>query len=97
MIIVMESESTDQQVAGIVRRLEEMGLSAHTSVGSERTVIGVIGVGFPSELPELMEVMPGVDHVARITKTWKHASVSSSPPTPSCASATSRSGGASWS
>jgi 3-deoxy-7-phosphoheptulonate synthase len=37
-------------------------------------VIGVIGVGFPAELPELLEVMPGVDHVARITKTWKHAS-----------------------
>ena len=74
MIIVMESDSTDQHVAGIVRRLEELGLSAHTSVGSERTVIGVIGVGFPAELPELLEVMPGVDHVARITKTWKHAS-----------------------
>src|SRR3954468_6069507 len=70
----MESESTDQQVADVVRRLEEMGLSAHQSVGSERTVIGVIGVGFPNELPELMEVMPGVDHVARITKSWKHAS-----------------------
>src|SRR5205823_6966999 len=70
----MANDSTAEQVDGIVRRLGELGLSAHTSEGSERTVIGVIGVGFPTELPELMEVMPGVDHVARITKSWKHAS-----------------------
>src|SRR3954463_6876436 len=74
VIIVMAHDSTDEHADGIVRRLGEMGLSGHTSRGAERTVIGVIGVGFPGELPELMEVMPGVDHVARITKTWKHVS-----------------------
>ncbi len=74
MIIVMASDSTDEHVDGIVRRLGELGLSGHTSRGAERTVIGVIGVGFPRELPEIIEVMPGVDHVARITKSWKHAS-----------------------
>jgi 3-deoxy-7-phosphoheptulonate synthase len=74
VIIVMGRDSTDEHVDGIVRRLEELGLSGHTSRGTERTVIGVIGVGFPSELPEIIEVMPGVDHVARITKTWKHVS-----------------------
>jgi 3-deoxy-7-phosphoheptulonate synthase len=74
MIIVMASDSTDEHVDGIVTRLGEMGLSGHTSKGADRTVIGVIGVGFPRELPEIIEVMPGVDHVARITKSWKHAS-----------------------
>jgi 3-deoxy-7-phosphoheptulonate synthase len=74
MIIVMAKDSTDEHVDGIVRRLDEMGLSGHTSKGAERTVIGVIGVGFPAELTELMEVMPGVENVARITKSWKHAS-----------------------
>jgi 3-deoxy-7-phosphoheptulonate synthase len=74
VIIVMANDSTAEQVDGITRRLAELGLSAHTSEGSERTVIGVIGVGFPTELPELMEVMPGVESVARITRSWKHAS-----------------------
>jgi 3-deoxy-7-phosphoheptulonate synthase len=74
VIIVMANDSTAEHVDGIVRRLEELGLSAHTSVGSDRTVIGVIGVGFPRELPELMEVMPGVESVSRITKSWKHVS-----------------------
>jgi 3-deoxy-7-phosphoheptulonate synthase len=74
MIIVMASDSTDEHVDGIVKRLGELGLSGHTSKGAERTVIGVIGVGFPRELPEIIEVLPGVDHVARITKSWKHVS-----------------------
>jgi 3-deoxy-7-phosphoheptulonate synthase len=74
MIIVMESQAGQEQVDGVVRRLDEHGLSAHISGGAERTVIGVIGVGFPAELPELMEILPGVDHVTRITKSYKLAS-----------------------
>ena len=74
MIIVMESTAGQRDVDGVVRRLEEFGLSGHISAGEERTVIGVIGVGFPDELPERLEILPGVDHVARITKSWKHVS-----------------------
>ena len=74
MIIVMNSHAERGQVEGVVRRLEEFGLAAHLSGGEERTVIGVIGVGFPPELPELMEMLPGVDHVTRITKSFKLAS-----------------------
>jgi len=74
VIIVMSSQAQEAQVDGVVRRLEEFGLGAHISGGAERTVIGVIGVGFPQELPELMEMLPGVDHVTRITKSYKLAS-----------------------
>ncbi len=74
MIIVMDSHAAREQVDGVVRRLEEYGLAAHISGGEERTVIGVIGVGFPGELPELMGILPGVDHVTRITKSYKLAS-----------------------
>ena len=74
MIIVMASDSTDEHDQGIIRRLDELGLSGHISKSAERTVIGVIGVGFPPELPQIIEVMPGVETVTRITKSWKHAS-----------------------
>jgi len=74
VIIVMASDATDDHVDGIIRRLGDMGLSGHTSREADRTVIGVIGVGFPPELGEIIEVMPGVTQVARITKSWKHAS-----------------------
>jgi 3-deoxy-7-phosphoheptulonate synthase len=74
VIIVMNSHAAPEQVDGVVRRLEEFGLGAHISGGAERTVIGVIGIGFPQELPELMELLPGVDRVTRITKSYKLAS-----------------------
>ena len=74
MIIVMRSQADQEQIDGVVKRLDEYGLGAHISGGAERTVIGVIGVGFPPELPGLMELLPGVDNVTRITKPFKLAS-----------------------
>ena len=70
----MRSQADQEQIDGVVKRLDEYGLGAHISGGAERTVIGVIGVGFPPELPGLMEMLPGVDNVTRITKPFKLAS-----------------------
>jgi 3-deoxy-7-phosphoheptulonate synthase len=74
VIVVMKSNSDQSQVDGVIERLKEHGLGAHVSGGKERTVIGVIGVGFSPELPEIMELLPGVDHVTRITRPYKLAS-----------------------
>ncbi|MFN8522402.1 MAG: 3-deoxy-7-phosphoheptulonate synthase [Chloroflexota bacterium] len=80
MIIVMENSATDGQVEAVVRRLGEFDLGAHVSgSGGDRRVIGVIGVGFPPELTEIMEVLPGVNHVTRITRSYKLASREFSP------------------
>src|SRR6476469_65981 len=70
----MKSHADEAQVEGVVERLKEHGLGAHLSGGKERTVIGVIGVGFSPELPGMMELLPGVDHVTRITRPYKLAS-----------------------
>jgi len=43
MIIVMASDTNDIQIHGVVRRIESIGLKAHLSQGTNRTVIGVIG------------------------------------------------------
>jgi 3-deoxy-7-phosphoheptulonate synthase len=74
VIVVMKSYAEQSEVDGVIQRLEEFGLGAHVSGGKERTVIGVIGVGFPPELPGMMELLSGVDHVTRITRPYKLAS-----------------------
>src|SRR5215208_5176157 len=74
MIVVMKSNADQSDVEGVIARLSEEGLGAHVSGGKERTVIGVIGVGFAPDLPETMELLPGVDHVTRITRPYKLAS-----------------------
>ncbi len=43
MIIVLESQATDEQVAHVVERVESLGLKPHLSRGTYRTIIGVIG------------------------------------------------------
>jgi 3-deoxy-7-phosphoheptulonate synthase len=74
MIAVMQPSATQQDVEHVVEVLRLHGLKAQVSQGEERTVIGVIGTGFPEDLLETLEVLPGVDRVTRITRPYKLAS-----------------------
>ena len=74
MIVVMHSDATQGNVDHVVDVLKIHGLKAQISAGEERTVIGVIGTGFPPNLLESLEVLPGVDRVTRITRPYKLAS-----------------------
>src|SRR5690606_21199163 len=59
MIVVVSPEATQDDIASIVRRIEDSGRQAHISVGTERTIIGVIG----PELPELQDMFETLPHV----------------------------------
>src|SRR6266513_3994263 len=74
MIAVMHPSATADEVEHVVEVLRLHGLKAQISQGEERTVIGVIGIGFPDDLLETLEVLPGVDRVTRITRPYKLAS-----------------------
>jgi 3-deoxy-7-phosphoheptulonate synthase len=70
MMIIMREDATDEQVAHVVARLEEVGATAHVSRGERVTVIGAIGdrEGITA-LP--LEAMPGVSRVVAILKPYK--------------------------
>lgn len=73
MIIVLRPDATAEQIAYIEQCIREWGLRPHTSRGTERTVIGVIGdesviAGKP------LDVFPGVESVMRIQKPYRLAS-----------------------
>src|SRR5919201_3154432 len=74
MIAVMQPSATVEEVEHVVEVLRLHHLKAQISQGEERTVIGVIGTGFPEDLLETLEVLPGVDRVTRITRPYKLAS-----------------------
>src|SRR3989442_4586888 len=74
MIAVMQPSATAEEVEHVVEVLRLHNLKAQISQGEERTVIGVIGTGFPDDLLETLEVLPGVDRVTRITRPYKLAS-----------------------
>lgn len=73
MMIVMKEGATEEQVAGVVERIEGVGCSAHVSRGALLTVIGAIGDEGP--VAELgLEGHDGVDQVVPILKPYKLAS-----------------------
>ena len=73
MVIVMQAHATEEEVAGVIAKVESLGFNAHISAGSERTVIGVIGDERPVE-PIVFEALAGVDRVVRILAPYKLAS-----------------------
>lgn len=75
-IIVLKPEATEDEIAQVLRRLEQKGFKTTISKGAERTIIGVIGdtSKITEEEEESFKVMPGVENVMRILKPFKLAS-----------------------
>ena len=73
MMIVMKEGATEEQIAHVVERIEEVGCSAHLSKGELLTVIGAIGDR--DRVASLgLEGYAGVDHLVPILKPYKLAS-----------------------
>lgn len=70
MIIVLRPEATEEQVNHIIDRVKKLGLTAHVSKGTERTIIGVIG---PEDILRVtpLEVFPGVEKVMPVLAPYK--------------------------
>ncbi|MFQ5825858.1 MAG: 3-deoxy-7-phosphoheptulonate synthase [Dehalococcoidia bacterium] len=75
MIVVMQPNCGEEDVQGVMARLQGLGLQGHLSHGVERTVIGVVGdVTSHAELDEMLTMMAGVDEVVRISRPYKLSS-----------------------
>ncbi|HEY2895111.1 MAG TPA: 3-deoxy-7-phosphoheptulonate synthase [Pirellulales bacterium] len=73
MIIILKSGATDAQIDHVIERVESLGLRAHLSRGTHRTIIGVIGDESQFE-PAQFQVLPGVTEVIRVLPAYKLAS-----------------------
>ncbi len=73
MIVVMREGCTPQQVEAVVQAVREMNLKDHVIVGTERTVVAVIGDDRFKDRCAL-ESLPGVDRVVPILAPYKIAS-----------------------
>jgi 3-deoxy-7-phosphoheptulonate synthase len=73
MIIVMKQGSTKDEIASVIRQIEELGLRPHVSEGEEKTIIGAIGDD--RQIPkERLAAIEGVESVIPILKPYKLAS-----------------------
>jgi 3-deoxy-7-phosphoheptulonate synthase len=73
MVVVMKPGSTQSQIEHVVGRIREMGLKDHIIVGTERTVVAVIGDDRHKDRGAL-ETIEGVDRVVPILAPYKMAS-----------------------
>src|SRR6266568_3406915 len=73
MIVVMKSGSTPQEVEHVVKLVREMGLKENVIVGTERTVVAVIGNDRFKDRT-VLETVAGVEKVVPILAPYKMAS-----------------------
>ena len=70
MLVVMNANATEAQIAGVVRVIEALGLRAHTMPGATRTAIGITGNKGAISLQHF-ENLPGVAEAIRVSKPYK--------------------------
>src|SRR3954452_25581061 len=73
MIVVMKPGSSQQQIEHVVNLVREMGLKDHVIVGTERTVVAVIGNDRFKDRT-VLETVDGVEKVVPILAPYKMAS-----------------------
>ncbi len=73
MIIILKAGVTEDQISHVIARVESLGLKAHLSRGTHRTIIGVIGD--KSQLqPARFQAISGVADVISVLPSYKLAS-----------------------
>ncbi|HVE48256.1 MAG TPA: 3-deoxy-7-phosphoheptulonate synthase [Casimicrobiaceae bacterium] len=70
MIIVMQPDAGNREIAAVEAKIRAHGLDVHVSRGTERTLIGAIG-DERKLVPEMFETMPGVERSLHILKPYK--------------------------
>lgn len=77
MIVAMKADATPEEITQVIGRISSYDLHALNMPGGERTAIGIasaIPPGLRGTLTEVLETMPGVDHVTQVSRTYKLAS-----------------------
>ena len=73
MIVIMKAGVGADDVARVVDRVTELGLTPHLSKGEFRTIVGAIGERTP-QLEQQLEQLAGVDEVVAVSQPYKLAS-----------------------
>ncbi|GAG08309.1 unnamed protein product, partial [marine sediment metagenome] len=74
MIAEMKKGATTAQINAVVRRAKSLGLSVQLNLGTEKTVVAMLGSDTGKLSADIFAVLPGVESVTRIMKPYKLAS-----------------------
>jgi 3-deoxy-7-phosphoheptulonate synthase len=74
MIVEMRTGSTPEEVDGVVQRAKSLNLDVQLNIGTEKTVVALLGGNTGQLSTDIFAVLPGVESVTRIMKPYKLAS-----------------------
>lgn len=73
MVVIMNADATQEDIAGVIRAIEEKGLEAKVMEGARQKIVGVIGDKTRLAATPL-DAMHGVETTVAISKSYKLAS-----------------------
>jgi len=74
MIVEMTKGASSEEVDDVVQRAKSLGLEVQLNLGTEKTVLAMLGSNTGQLATDLFAVLPGVESVTRIMKPYKLAS-----------------------
>ena len=74
MILEMRAGSTQEELNDVVDRAKSLGLKVQLNVGTDRTVVALLGSNTGQIATDTFAVLAGVESVTRIMKPYKLAS-----------------------
>ncbi len=74
MIVEMRTGATQEEVDSVVQKVKSFGMDVQLNVGTDKTVVAILGGNTGKLSTDLFAVMPGVESVTRIMKPYKLAS-----------------------
>ena len=72
MIVAMQESASEEQIRQVIEHLVQMGFSVHRSTGARQTVVAAVGARAEFDI-RILEVLPGVEQVHRISAPYKLA------------------------
>ncbi len=74
MIVEMKKRAPQEELTGVVDRAKSLGFDVQLNVGTDKTVVAILGSATGKTPIDIFAVLPGVDSVTRIMKPYKLAS-----------------------
>jgi len=74
MIVEMRTGASQEEVAAVVQKVKSFGWDVQMNVGTDKTVVAILGSTTGQVSTDIFAVLPGVESVTRIMKPYKLAS-----------------------
>ncbi len=74
MIVEMRTGTTPEEIDSVVQKAKSLGLGVQLNLGTDKTVVAILGSNTGQLSTEIFAVLPGVESVTRIMKPYKLAS-----------------------